>query len=80
MSAAPAVATAIFFKHAAARVAWQVDPDHFVFLDESGLDTRLTRSHARAPKGQRAVGRIPGEHWRRLTIFGAIARDGLVTS
>src|SRR3954447_8436818 len=54
----------------------QVDPDHLVFLDESGLDTRLTRSHARAPRGQRAVGRVPGGHWRRLTILGAIARDG----
>jgi transposase len=48
----------------------QVDPDRLVFLDESGLDTRLTRSHARAPQGQRAVGRIPGGHWRRLTSLG----------
>src|SRR3712207_2861979 len=50
----------------------------FVFLDESGLDTRLTRPYARAPGGQRAVGRVPGGNWRRLTILGAIARDGLV--
>ena len=69
---------------AAARANWraevmeQVDPDRLVFVDESGLDTRLTRSHARAPRGQRAVGRVPGGHWRRLTILGAIARDGLV--
>ncbi len=56
----------------------QVDPDRLVFLDESGLDTRLTRTHARAPGGQRAVGRVPGGHWKRLTILGAIARDGLV--
>ena len=55
-----------------------IDPDRLVFLDESGLDTRLTRAHARAPRGQRAVGRVPGGHWRRLTILGAIARDGLV--
>jgi transposase len=56
----------------------QVDPDRLVFLDESGLDTRLTRRYARAPRGRRAVGRIPGGRWRRLTILGAIARDGLV--
>ena len=56
----------------------QVDPDRLVFLDESGLDTRLTRSHARAPRGRRAVGRVPGGNWRRLTILGAMARDGLV--
>ena len=69
---------------AAARANWraevmeQVDPDRLVFLDESGLDTRLTRTHARAPRGQRAVGRVPGGPWKRLTILGAIARDGLV--
>ena len=56
----------------------QVDPDRLVFLDESGLDTRLTRPYARAPGGQRAVGPVPGGNWRRLTILGAIARDGLV--
>ena len=56
----------------------QVDPDRLVFLDESGLDTRLTRAHARAPRGRRAVGRVPGGNWRRLTILGAMARDGLV--
>jgi transposase len=57
-----------------------VDPGRLVFLDESGLDTRLTRAYARAPRGRRALGRIPGGHWRRLTILGAIARDGLVAA
>lgn len=56
----------------------QVDPDRLVFLDESGLDTRLTRAYARAPGGQRALGRVPGGNWRRLTILGAMARTGLV--
>jgi transposase len=56
----------------------QVDPDRLVFLDESGLDTRLTRAYARAPGGRRATGRVPGGHWRRLTILGALARTGLV--
>ena len=57
------------------------DLDRLIFLDESGgLDTRMTRSHARAPRGRRAVGRIPGGHRRRLTILGAIARDGMVAA
>ena len=56
----------------------QVDPDRLVFLDESGLDTRLTRAYARAPGGQRATGRVPGGRLRRLTILGALARTGLV--
>jgi transposase len=71
---------------AAARAAWraevldEIDPDRLVFLDESGLDTRLTRAYARAPGGQRAVGRVPGGNWRRLTILGALARTGLVAA
>jgi transposase len=66
----------------AARAAWwaeaaRTDPARLVFLDESGFDTRLTRSRARAPRGQRALGRVPGGHWQRLTLIGALALDGL---
>jgi len=67
---------------AAARTAWRaeaagIDPARLVFLDESGIDTRLVRTHARAPRGRRAHGKAPGGHWRRLTLIGALARDGL---
>ena len=34
-----------------------VDADRLVFLDESGLETHLTRDYARAPGGRRATGR-----------------------
>jgi transposase len=67
---------------AAARAAWRaeaagIDPARLIFLDESGFDTRLTRTHARAPRGRRALGRAPGGHWQRLTLIGALALDGL---
>ena len=67
---------------AAGRVAWRdeataIDPERFVFLDESGFDTRLSRTHARAPRGQRAHGHAPGGRWRRLTLIGALSLDGL---
>jgi DDE superfamily endonuclease len=71
---------------AAARQAWraevcaEVDPARLVFLDESGVDTSMTPLHARAPKGQRAVGRAPGGHWKRLTILGALALNGVVAT
>ncbi|WP_241671621.1 IS630 family transposase [Dankookia rubra] len=70
----------------AARDAWReemlagADLRQLVFLDESGIDTRMTRSHARAPRGRRAIGRVPGGHWRRLTILGAIAVEGMVAA
>ncbi len=67
---------------AAARAAWRaeaggIDPARLVFLDESGFDTRLVRTHARAPHGQRAHGQAPGGHWQRLSLLGALALDGL---
>lgn len=56
----------------------KVDASRLVFLDESGIDTRLTRTHARAVRGKRAVSKIPWGHWKRLTVIGALARDGVV--
>lgn len=38
----------------------------------------MTRRHARAARGERAYGSIPFGHRRRLTLLGALTRDGLV--
>ena len=67
---------------AAARAAWRaeaagIDPKRLIFIDESGFDTRLARTHARAPRGQRAHGTAPGGRWRRLTLVGALGLDGI---
>jgi transposase len=67
---------------AAARATWHADlagiaPERLVFVDESGIDTRLVRSHARAPRGERAVGKVPWER-RRLTLIGALGLGGIV--
>ena len=55
-----------------------MDPAGLVFLDESGVDTAMTRIHARAPRGERAVGRVPAGRWKRLTILGALGLGGVV--
>jgi transposase len=70
---------------AEARAAWRaelagVDPGRLVFIDETGIDTRMTRAYARAAKGQRAVGKVPRGRWERLTVLGALALDGVVAS
>ena len=70
---------------AEARAAWRaelagVDPARLVFIDETGIDTRMTRPYARAARGQRAVGKVPRGRWERLTVIGALALDGLVAS
>ena len=70
---------------AEARRAWRaelagVDPARLIFIDETGIDTRMTRAYARAAKGRRAVGEVPRGRWERLTVIGALALDGIVAS
>ena len=70
---------------AEARAAWRaelagIDPARLVFIDETGIDTRMTRAYARAMRGRRAVGKVPRGRWERLTVIGALAPDGIVAS
>ena len=51
-----------------------------MFLDESGIDTRMTRAYARAAPGERAVGTVPWGQWERLTVLGALSLEGVVAS
>src|SRR5258708_33313623 len=43
-----------------------VDPRRLVFVDECGANTAMTRTHGRAPVGQRVSTNTPG-HWASLT-------------
>jgi transposase len=70
---------------AEARRAWRdelagIDPGRLIFLDETGIDTRMARAHARAERGRRAPGRVPWGCWQRLTVLGALAIDGVVAA
>ena len=70
---------------AEARARWRadlagVDPERLVFVDETGIDTRMTRTHARAARGRRAFGKVPWGRWERLTVIGALALGGVVAS
>src|SRR3954467_5567411 len=55
-------------------------PARLIFIDETGIDTRMTRPYARAARGERAVGKVPRGRWERLTGIGALALAGLVAS
>lgn len=52
--------------------------DRFVFLDESGAKTNMTRLYGRAPVGERCVDRTPHGHWKTMTMLGAIRLDGVM--
>lgn len=66
-------------KRAAWRAAMQAHPsEQLVFVDETGATIRLTRLYARAPRGQRAVGRVPRNHGTSTTLVTALTPSGLV--
>ncbi len=65
-----------------ARAAWReavarLDPEQFVFVDESGTHTSLTRRYGWAPHDQRATGSVPRNHGKNTTLVAALAPDGL---
>jgi transposase len=52
-------------------------PQDLVFVDEAGATIKMTRAHARAPRGERAVGRVPRNHGTSTTLIAALSPDGL---
>lgn len=56
----------------------RIRPEDLVFVDESGINTAMTRLYGRAPEGERALGRAPAGHWRQLTILGGLSVQGLI--
>jgi len=55
-----------------------ISPDRFVFLDEIGAHTSLTRLRGRAVQGQRVYDALPQSHWRMTTLIAAVRPGGLV--
>lgn len=47
------------------------------FIDESGFNLAMTPRYGRAPKGERAVGSVPINYGKNLTLIGALSLSGL---
>ena len=67
----------------AARAAWadgqsDLDPEHLVFIDESGLSTKMARRRGWAPKGERCRAAVPHGHWKTITFVGGLTRSGFI--
>jgi transposase len=54
----------------------RIDAKRLVFVDETGINTAMTPTHAWAPRGQRAVGSVP-HSWASTTVIAALALDGV---
>ena len=48
----------------------------FVFLDETGAQTNLTRLWGRSMRGERCVDAAPAGHWATTTLIAAIGIEG----
>lgn len=65
-----------------ARAAWReaaaaVDPEDWVWLDETGSHLGYTPSHARAPRGERAHATAPRARGENRTIIAALTSKGI---
>jgi hypothetical protein len=61
----------------AARQEWRasqptLDVTKLAFLDETGASTNMTRTHGRAPKGQRCIASVPHGHWKTTTFVAGL--------
>jgi transposase len=70
---------------AAERTAYRQDalvsePARLVFLDETGINTQMAPTYARAPRGQRATGSVPCGSWHRVTVLGALSAAGMLAA
>jgi transposase len=70
---------------AAQRQEWsewmgEVDPERFVFLDESNAKTTMTRRHGRARRGERVVDHVPAGKYHSTTMLAALRHDGTIAA
>jgi len=56
-----------------------VDPHRLVFVDECGANTAMTRTHGRAPVGQRVYANTPG-HWDSITLTCGLRLAGVTAA
>jgi transposase len=55
------------------------DPRKLVFVDECGADTAMTRTHGRAPVGQRVFATTPGR-WESITLTCGLRLSGVTAA
>src|SRR5580692_10777226 len=51
------------------------DAAHLVFIDETGLNTKLARLYGRSPCGERCLSAIPHGHWQSSTFLAALRQE-----
>jgi len=65
-----------------ARAAWALlqpsfDPAKLVFLDETGVSTKMARLRGRSPNGERCRASVPHGHWKTTTLVAGLRLGGI---
>ena len=55
-----------------------MDGERFVFLDETGTTTAMTRLYGWGERGKRLVDAAPAGHWKTTTFVAGLRSDGLI--
>ena len=55
----------------------EIDVNRLVFVDESGANTAMARTHGRAPRGERVQATAPGA-WKNVTLIAGLRMSGVV--
>ena len=70
-------ARAVWRKRQAWLLAHPEQIGRIVFIDETGVNTKMARLRGRCPRGRRMVAPIPHGHWKTLTFIAGLRSDGL---
>lgn len=54
-----------------------LDPAKLVFIDETGLSTKMARLRGRARRGERCRAGVPHGHWKTTPFTGALRLTGM---
>ncbi|WP_318855663.1 IS630-like element ISRm10-1 family transposase [Sinorhizobium meliloti] len=54
-----------------------LDPEKLIFIDETGLSTKMARLRGRALRGERCRAGVPHGHWKTTTFTGALRLTGM---
>ena len=54
-----------------------LDPERLIFIDETGLNTKMARLRGRAPRGDRLRVGVPHGHWRTTTFVAGLRLSGM---
>jgi transposase len=63
-------------RHSFRRKVKKIAPKRLIFVDETGVTTAMTPTHAWSPRGERAESTAPGA-WESVTVITALSLDGV---